>query len=104
MAAKGTTAKENVTKIIAKAFGNDFIGEYDKKLYVWADDGPGSRAQVSITLIHPKIYRGIEDTDATTLNFDDDDEVIKGTVGFKPADITQEEQDTLTELMKKLGL
>lgn len=102
---KGAIAKENVTKIIAKTFGNDFIGEYDKKLYVWADDGPGSRAQVSITLIHPKIYRGIEETEATELNFDEDETPpTKGPIGFKPAEITQEEQDTLVELMKKLGL
>ena len=37
--AKGAVAKENVTKILAEAFGSNFIGEYDKKIYVWANDG-----------------------------------------------------------------
>ena len=39
MAAKGTTAKINVQNKIALAFGSDYIGEVDKKIYVWADDG-----------------------------------------------------------------
>ena len=39
MAAKGTVAKEKVTQMIMKAFGDDFIAEHDKKLYVWANDG-----------------------------------------------------------------
>jgi hypothetical protein len=37
--AKGTLAKQNVTDKIRSAFGADFIGEYDKKIYVWANDG-----------------------------------------------------------------
>ena len=37
--AKGTIAKENVTRKIIEAFGKDYIGEFDKKLYLWADDG-----------------------------------------------------------------
>ena len=104
MATKGTVAKEKVTKIIADAFGADYIGEFDKKLYTWADDG-GNRIQVSITLTCPKVYRGVEETTATEMNFDDDDPAAAGgPSGFKPADITQEEQDTLADLMAKLGL
>lgn len=102
--AKGSVAKEKVTKIIANAFGSDYIGEFDKKLYVWADDD-GNKIQVSIALSCPKVYRGIEETVATEMNFDDDNEpVIDNKTAFKPADITKEEQDTLAELMKKLGL
>lgn len=37
--AKGSNAKTAVQKKIAEAFGDNFIGEYDKKLYVWANDG-----------------------------------------------------------------
>lgn len=103
--AKGNIAKEKVTKIIADAFGADYIGEFEKKLYVWADDG-GNRVQVSIALTCPKVYRGVEETATTEMNFDDDVDtsaaVDKET--FKPADITQEEQDTLAALMAKLGL
>lgn len=102
MAAKGTVAKEKVTKIIADAFGADYVGEFDKKLYVWCDDG-GNRIQVSIALTCPKVYRGVEETNPTELSFEDD-ETTPTQDQFKPADITQEEQDTLAALMKKLGL
>lgn len=104
MATKGTVAKERVTKIIADAFGADYVGEFDKKLYVWADDG-GNRIQVSIALTCPKVYRGVEETASTEMSFDDDDSSsTAGADGFTPADITKEEQDTLADLMAKLGL
>jgi hypothetical protein len=34
MAAKGSIAKAEVTKIIQDAFGENFLGEFDKKIYV----------------------------------------------------------------------
>ena len=100
--AKGQIAKDNVVRKIIQAFGNDYIGEFDKKHYVWEKDG-NEKVQIAIALTCPKVYRGIEETAPTALNFDDDDEVSTGTA-FKPADITQEEQDTLEALMSKLGL
>ena len=45
--ARGSIAKESVVKKIAAEFGADFIGEYDKKVYVWANDG-GERVQIAI--------------------------------------------------------
>ena len=101
--AKGTIAKEKVTKIIADAFGADYIGEFEKKLYVWADDG-NDRIQVSIALTCPKVYRGVEETAPTALNFDDDEDSSAKQDSFKPAEISQEEQNTLADLMAKLGL
>lgn len=104
MAVKGTIAKEKVTKIIADAFGENYVGEFDKKLYVWADDGSG-KIQVSIALTCPKVYRGVEETTSPEMSFDDDDAPAADSTGsYKPADITQEEQDTLAALMEKLGL
>ena len=104
MAVKGSIAKENVTKIVAKAFGNDYIGEFDKKIYVWADDG-GNRIQVSLALTCPKVLRGVEETDTGELNFDDEGvRPAAAPSGFKPAEITREEQDTLAALMAKFGL
>lgn len=100
--AKGTIAKENITRKIIEAFGKDYIGEFDKKLYLWADDG-GDRVQVSIALTCPKVYRGVEETGPSVLNFEDDDNENIQSAEFKPAEITQEEQDTLMNLMAKLG-
>ena len=102
--AKGAIAKTNVAKVIEKAFGDNYVGEFDKKYYVWADDG-GNKVQIAISLTHPNVYRGVEETSSTEMNFDDDDaSAAAGSGGFTPADITPEEQDTLEELMKKLGL
>lgn len=101
--AKGNIAKENVVKILEKAFGDDYVGEFDKKYYVWADDG-GNRVQISIALTCPKVYRGVEETTSTEMNFDDDDSAANSAQSFTPADISQEEQDTLAALMERLGL
>lgn len=98
---KGQIAKDNVVKKLIQTFGNDYIGEFDRKHYVWERDG-SEKVQIAIALTCPKVYRGIEETAPTALNFDDD-ENSTGTV-FKPVDITQEEQDTLEALMSKLGL
>ena len=54
MAAKGTVAKAKVIEKIKEALGADFIGEVDKKVYVWADDG-GERIQVALSLTCPKV-------------------------------------------------
>jgi len=101
--AKGNIAKENIVKVLERAFGDDYIGEFDKKYYVWADDG-GNRIQISIALTCPKVYRGVEETTSTEMNFDDDAESAAEENGFKPADISKEEQDTLAQLMERLGL
>lgn len=37
--ARGAIAKEEVIRKIADAFGESFIGEVDKKIYLWANDG-----------------------------------------------------------------
>lgn len=101
--AKGNIAKENIVKVLEQAFGEDYIGEFDKKYYVWADDG-GNRIQISIALTCPKVYRGVEETTSTEMNFDDDTESAAEENVFKPADISKEEQDTLAQLMERLGL
>lgn len=97
--AKGQKAKSNVTEVIARAFGDDYVGEFDKKLYVWANDENGERIQVSLALTCPKVFRGVEATAPTALNFEDEAESV-----FKPAEITNEEKQTLADLMNKLGL
>lgn len=103
MAAKGTLAKENVINKIINALGDDYIGEFDKKYFCWADDG-GTKVQVSISLTCPKVYRGVEETGPSEMNFDDDEAPTTASTGFTPADISKEEQDTLAALMERLGL
>ena len=65
--AKGSTAKVNVQNKIAMAFGADYIGEQDKKIYVWADDG-GERVQIAIAMTCPKTPIAAENDQAAAGN------------------------------------
>ena len=106
--AKGATAKENITKILAEAFGSNFIGEYDKKIYVWANDG-GEMVQIAMSLTCPKNPIQV-DTSVTTSTGDwdfSDNPKINTTVAVAnaaPAEITAEEKANFADLMAKLGL
>ena len=69
MAKRGEGDKNNVVKKIQEAFGEDFVGIKDKKIYVNAIDSPGNeKLQIAITLTLPKatIDTVVEDT-----NFED---------------------------------
>ena len=106
--AKGSIAKESVIKKIAHEFGADFIGEYDKKIYVWANDG-GERVQIAISLTCPKNPIEIAanvDTDGGDWDFSDDapTNTKVAVANAAPAEITAEEKANIAELMAKLGL
>ena len=98
--AKGQKAKAEVISKIIAALGDDYVGEFDKKYYCWANDDNGERIQVSIALTCPKIFKG-NDT-VTSLNFEEDDEKIVAVT--ENISISQEEQESLAVLMEKLGL
>jgi 5,10-methenyltetrahydromethanopterin hydrogenase len=105
MAAKGTEAKEKVKKIIADAFGQNFIGEYDKKLYINTTEN-GEQIQVAISLTCPKIPIALDATAISgDLNFEDDS--TSGIIG-KPTQtttvISDEEKQNIKDLMERLGL
>ena len=93
MAIRGSEAKINVAKKIAEAFGEDFIGEFDKKYYVWAKDGT-ERVQISIALTCPKNMVGGE---TPTNAFDT-------TPNPTSVDISDEERKNIQMLMERLGL
>ena len=98
--AKGQIAKDNVEKKITAAFGEDYIGNFDKKLYVWANDG-GERVQIAMSLTCPKTPVG-----GTTTGGDYNFAENIGTI-IEPqgnVEITKEEQDNLADLLAKFGL
>ena len=100
--AKGALAKENVTKIIADAFGSNFIGEFDKKVYVMANDG-GEMVQIAISLTCPKtpiVFNGT----GGDLNFEDDAPSETNEKGPAVVTMSADEQATLDRLMKELDL
>lgn len=102
--AKGAEAKEYVAKKLKEAFGNDYVGEVDKKYYVWAYEG-GQKMQIAIAMTCPKTPVGniVEEKKEA---FDWSEDVTKtGMVGtFKPIEIEDSEREKVAELMKKLGL
>ena len=105
--AKGSIAKENVIKKLASAFGSDFVGEYDKKVYVWEDDG-GEKVQIAIAMTCPKTPIQVDatiDTDGGDWDFSDTPKSATVAVtNAPPAEITAEEKENIANLMAKLGL
>lgn len=109
--ARGNVAKSEVAKRLAQAFGANYIGEYDKKHYVWANDG-GEKVQIAISMTCPKTFIEAEKPVAKTetkiesgggdWDFSDDNKVeYKKT---ERAEITEEEKQNIANLMASLGL
>lgn len=108
MAAKGSLAKEEVAKKIAEAFGQNFLGEYEKKLYILANEN-GEQVQIAISLTCPKnpipFGEGQEEEKKNSLDID-----IGGAFGSittppkRITEIPEEETRNLEALMKRLNL
>lgn len=103
--AKGAIAKQQVINKLKTAFGADFIGEYDKKIYVWAQEN-GERIQIALSLTCPKVPVQIADAPLTgDFNFEDDaPATVVAAAPFQPAEITDEERARVNDMMVKLGL
>ena len=99
MAAKGTYAKENIINKIKSSFGEDFVGVYDKKVYLWSEEN-GEKIQVCLNLTCPKTPIGkIEDyTVGDSINFEEP------AVDRSVPEISQNEKETIANLMEKLGI
>ena len=54
MGRKGDYARETVYKKIAQAFGENYVGVVDKKIYVNEKDEDGTEIQFSIAITMPK--------------------------------------------------
>lgn len=103
MAARGSIAKVEVENKIKEAFGSDFAGVADKKIYVWADDG-GERVQIAISMTCPKVYLGEFADAGPTIAATGGGIDFEAQVPQKAAEVTQEELDRISEMMNKLGL
>ena len=104
--ARGDIAKDAVVKKIQEAFGDAYIGCYDKKHYVWAKEG-GEKVQIALALTCPKVPVAQINSDPFTkeINFEEIGNVpAVAPTGFAPAEITEEETESLQRLMKELGL
>lgn len=107
MAAKGTEAKANVVKKLQEAFGPDFVGEFDKKVYVWAQEN-GEKIQIAIAMTCPKNPVGVINPASMDfggdLDFENMGAAAVAPAKFEPAEITDEEKQNVADLMARLGL
>lgn len=105
--AKGAIAKELVEKKIIAAFGADYVGTVDKKIYVQAMEN-GESVQIAISLTCPKIPITVDNTvQIGDYNFEDPTPSIVTTSaagGFVAAEISDEERANVAALMSRLGL
>lgn len=104
--AKGQIAKDLVEKKIQAAFGADYVGTFDKKIYVTAMEN-GEKVQIAISLTCPKVPVMVDNTvQIGDYNFEDPTPAVttSATSTFVPAEISDEERQTVAELMARLGL
>lgn len=100
--AKGAEAKANVVQRISSAFGKDFIGEFEKKVYVWSTEN-GEPVQVALALTCPKTPVGTINQ-STTQDFENPMIASAAPTNFEPTEFTDNERKTVEELMSALGL
>lgn len=116
MAVRGTEAKNYVIKKLKEAFGSDFLGEVDGKVYLRAPEG-SEKIQVNVSLACPKkematmasapTFAPEKSGGAFSLTIDDaPPPAVKSAVQEveKSFEITQSETDNLKKLLKELGL
>lgn len=101
MAIRGTIAKAKAEEIIKNAFGDNFIGTADKKLYVLVDDG-GEKVQIAISMTCPKV--GLETDTSQNTNSFIDGFVSSPHIEKTIIEMTPEEEENIQTLLKKLNL
>lgn len=104
--AKGDMAKKKIINKMAEVFDSDWIGEVDKKYYVWQNDN-GERIQIAIALTCPKKMVEVAETVAPRGDFDwsgNAEPQPAAVVNAPSAEITEEEKNNVAELLAKLGL
>lgn len=100
--ARGNDAKELVINKIKEAFGDSYIGVFDKKVYVWSEED-GQKMQVSLALTCPKTPVGDEviiPSGDGGINFESEVAAAPSTA----TEISIEEQQKIADLMATLGL
>lgn len=100
--AKGAIAKEIITKKLKEVFGADFIGEADKKIYIQAPEN-GEMVQIAISMTCPKTPIGVSNGPAIR-NGMMDFEAEPIFTAPKTSEISEEERETIQDMMKRLGL
>ena len=80
--------------MLQKAFGDDYLGYIDKKYYVMANDG-GEKVQIAVSLTCPKVP--VVDVPAGG-------GPVAAAPITQPTEISEEEEKSILDLMRRLGL
>ena len=100
--AKGSIAKEVITKKLKEAFGADFIGEVDKKIYIQAPEN-GEMVQIAISMTCPKTPVSVSNAPVVK-NGIMDFEAEPALVAPKNIEVSEDERTTIQDMMRRLGL
>ena len=100
--ARGQIAKDYVAKKLAEAFGEHYLGEVDKKYYVEAPEN-GEMVQIAIAMTSPKnpvAVSGAPDERRGGIDF----EAEPVLTAPKTTEVSEEERQTVADMMRRLGL
>jgi hypothetical protein len=100
--AKGSIAKEVITKKLKEAFGADFIGEVDKKIYIQAPEN-GEMVQIAISMTCPKTPVAVSNAPVVKGGIMDF-EAEPVLVAPKSVEVSEDERATIQDMMRRLGL
>lgn len=96
---KGDAAREAVKNKIIEAFGDDFAGVQDKKIFINVKDGPGGEVvQMAISMTMPKTPIGKVAAS--------DGGAFPSTTEQKPnpTELSDEDKSEVARLMERLGI
>lgn len=99
MAKKGDTARAIVYDKIKAAFGEDFVGVVDKKIYVTANE-QGEDIQFAITITMPKTPVNKIPKESNEINF----EASTPNISKPKVETSDEEKEAIRKLMEELNL
>ena len=100
--ARGQIAKDYVAKKLAEAFGEHYLGEVDKKYYIEAPEN-GEMVQIAIAMTCPKNPVAVSGAPVVRSGgIDFEAEPILAAP--KTTEVSEEERQTVADMMRRLGL
>ena len=101
MAKRGDAARQSVMDTICKAFGDNFVGVQDKKIYVWAQDGiNGEKIQFAVSITMPKTpIAGGGDNMPSSSSVE-----TASATSFTPTELAPEDKAKIEALKAQLGI
>lgn len=105
--AKGNEAKERLINKFIETAGDNYLGMFDKKYYFLSSEN-GEQVQVAVSMTCPKtpveFAAAVAEPDGDWDFTDDKPATANAVSNAAPAEITEEEQKNIADLMARLGL